>query len=236
MTEYSFEGRLALGSLPGASLLLGYADPTQTAISAFTAVNGHEFCGVCRLCRRCKANSHPELIISNDISMDEARRLVISSTRRTSELDTRVIAITGYRMKAFQNAMLKLLEEPGPNRILWFGDNSTQFLETVLSRCEVFRGPIVLPDWIDPESTARAIEFIDASKARKLLQIATLADVWEDPIEVLREIARLLLEESVHTGNMGPYDAAVDVHSVARRGRPSANAVKSISDAIIKGV
>lgn len=235
MTEYSFDGRLALGSLPGASLLLGYLNPTQTAISAFTSVNGHEFCGECVLCRRCKANSHPELIISTDPLMGEARRLVIASTRRTSEVDIRVMAIIGNRMAAFQNALLKTLEEPGLNRILWFGDTSAQFLETVISRCEVFRGPVALPDYIDPESTARAIEFIAASKARKLLQICTLVDVWENPVEVLQEVARLLLEEAVHSGNLKPYDAAISVYTVARRGRPSANAVKYVSDAIIRG-
>lgn len=229
------EKRLALGTLPGASLLIGFDHPEQIARAAFTQVNGHKFCGECRLCRRVLADAHPEFMSSSDDSIEEARRLVNLANRRTSELDTRVIAIIGPRRQDFQNSLLKLLEEPGPTRILWFAKDTTPFLDTVLSRAELFRGPDTAESRVDPESMARAIEFIDVSRRRNLLLISTLPDIWEDPAAVIQECARLLLEEAVETGNLWPYDAAVAVHRAIRFGRPAGNSVKYLADAIIGG-
>jgi len=229
------EQRLALGTLPGASLLIGYDRPDQVAREAFTQVNGHEFCGQCRLCRRTLADAHPEFILSYDDSIEEARRLVNLANRRTSELDTRIIAIIGPRRQDFQNSLLKLLEEPGSTRILWSAPDSSSFLDTILSRSEIFRGLDARDVIVDPESTARAIEFIDVSRNRNLLLISTLPDIWEDPATVIQECARLLLEESVETGNLEPYDAAVAVHRAIKFGRPAGNSVKYLADAIVGG-
>lgn len=229
-----FDRRLSTGTLPGSSILLGYSNPVDVAVRAFTKLNGHDFCGECRLCRRAALNVHPELFLSDEDSMDEARRLVSATNLHTSEVEVRLLAILGPRSSAFQNTLLKTLEDPGPtNRILMFGSSQTEFIETVRSRAEIFRTAPASEGYIDPDVKARAIEFIELSRKRNVLSVVVIPEVWDRPLEVLAEIARLLLEESMVTGNWRPYDAACRVYSVARRGRPHTNAMFSLTEALV---
>lgn len=226
--------RFEEGDLPGAALLLGFKS-TVIVTHAFTAANGHIFCGECRLCKRARAGVHPEYLTYTEDNIDEARAITSILSRRRAEEKHRVILIIGGRSTQYQNALLKSLEEPGPgNHIVWFGQSIEQFLDTVRSRCEIHRAIRAIEEPFNKEDLASARDFLDLVRQRNILALGDLVSTWERAKPVTAALAHILVEESIQTGNLQPYYAAVAYHQTITRGRPSNNAYKFVVDAILE--
>ncbi len=116
-------------------------------------------CGSCRACRRVESGAHPDLTVimseaeavgrglqqpegkarpSPDIKVDAIRAFAQTLQKRPYEGKNRVaIVVDAHRMNtSAQNALLKGLEEPGPQTILMLlVPNARAVLPTIASRC-----------------------------------------------------------------------------------------------------
>lgn len=103
---------------------------------------------LCQNCRWILCEQHPQawLVLqkaqsskTGKISVEEARKLALELSK-TSDFQ-RTIVIPDANEEAFHrpsaNALLKTIEEPGPNCLfLLFANNSEQVLPTIVSRCQ----------------------------------------------------------------------------------------------------
>lgn len=124
---------------------------------------GNDACDVCSKCLRVQSNNHPDILWIDPLAeglrglnVELARERIIAAFRLTpSESPMRVVIVNDAdRMEpGAQNALLKTLEEP-PKRslLILIAKDTTQILDTVLSRCFLLRFSSVpdheFADWL----------------------------------------------------------------------------------------
>ncbi len=105
-------------------------------------------CGACRACTLTRASTHPDLITltpeeeKKDISVDQVRSLgvALSLTSHAGGWKVAVIVPAETMNKHAANALLKTLEEPGPNTILiLITTTASRLPATLRSRCQRIR-------------------------------------------------------------------------------------------------
>ncbi|MFN0205260.1 MAG: DNA polymerase III subunit delta' [Planctomycetota bacterium] len=110
----------------------------------------NDACGVCGKCIRVESNNHPDILWIDPLAeglrglnVELARERIIAAFRLTpSESPIRVVIVNDAdRMEpGAQNALLKTLEEPPVRSLLiLIAKDTTQILDTVLSRCFLLR-------------------------------------------------------------------------------------------------
>jgi len=182
--------------------------------------NANDACGVCGKCLRVETNNHPDILWIDPLAeglrglnVELARERIIAAFRLTpSESPIRVVIVNDAdRMEpGAQNALLKTLEEP-PHRslLILIAKDTTNILDTVLSRCFLLRFSSVADSefagWLrargDAESQiSRLVSLASGFPGRalalkeesaKLLQLASdcLSSVGS-PFEIARAIAK----------------------------------------------
>ncbi|MGS0695493.1 DNA polymerase III subunit delta' [Shewanella sp. 0m-4] len=100
-------------------------------------------CGSCKPCQLVEANSHPDLYrVEADgaqIKVDQIRELCQKLTTTPQQGGRRIAVILNSERlnQASANALLKTLEEPGKDTILFLQTNSpSRLLATISSRCQ----------------------------------------------------------------------------------------------------
>lgn len=111
--------------------------------SLCTAVGYAGSCGFCKSCQLVEANNHPDLYrVEADgaqIKVDQIRTLCQKLTTTPQQGGRRVAFILNSERlnQASANALLKTLEEPGKDTILFLQANSpSRLLSTISSRCQ----------------------------------------------------------------------------------------------------
>lgn len=114
-------------------------------------------CNACRGCRDARAHSHPDLLIGSpqawrgDRSTGEsivaaARRWLLRSAGAPVVGELRIVVLEGIERagEQIQNALLKVLEEPGARHMfILVADEPSRLLPTIRSRCQALRiGPV----------------------------------------------------------------------------------------------
>ncbi len=103
-------------------------------------------CDVCQVCRKIKADKHPDIIrlkpSGPSIKIDQIRSLRQTLAMRPYEASMRVVIITDAQAMnpAAGNALLKALEEP-PDRTIFLlvASHVSDLLPTIVSRCQHIR-------------------------------------------------------------------------------------------------
>lgn len=129
-------------------------------------------CGLCAGCRKAEAGIHPDIETvrreSAEIKVEQIRALRSSLHIRANEAPRRVAIIeeAGAMNENAQNALLRLIEEP-PSSILviLILENKNGLLQTIRSRCSVFRMNPVPEQAIYEELARRGIPEEKARKA-----------------------------------------------------------------------
>jgi DNA polymerase-3 subunit delta' len=107
-----------------------------------------EPCGACRNCVRIEQMQHPDLAIvqaekeGGVLKVDQVRELQRSLALHPYEARYRVTLLLRFEEAhpSAMNALLKTLEEPGPQVILLLtAESAESLLPTIVSRCEVLR-------------------------------------------------------------------------------------------------
>jgi DNA polymerase-3 subunit delta' len=105
-------------------------------------------CGTCRNCVRIEQMQHPDLAIvqaeqeGGVLKVDQVRELQRSLALHPYEARYRVALLLRFEEAhpSAMNALLKTLEEPGPQVILLLtAESAESLLPTIVSRCEVLR-------------------------------------------------------------------------------------------------
>ncbi|QQX82161.1 DNA polymerase III subunit delta' [Shewanella sp. KX20019] len=114
-------------------------------------------CGFCKACQLIEANSHPDFYkIEADgaqIKVDQIRTLCQKLTTTAQQGGRRVAVILNCERlnQASANALLKTLEEPGKDTILFLQANTpSRLMATISSRCQ--RIQVKLPSRVDVKS------------------------------------------------------------------------------------
>jgi DNA polymerase-3 subunit delta' len=107
-----------------------------------------EFCGICASCKRIAKMQHPDLRIvqaeqtGGTLKVDQIRELQHDLSLSPFEASFRVAILLRFEEAhpSAANALLKTLEEPGPQVLLVLTAESPEaLLPTIVSRCEVLR-------------------------------------------------------------------------------------------------
>ena len=218
--------RLAAGRLPHALLFTGPEGVGKKELAlAFIQAAFCErtdgagiACGQCNPCRQTLAGSHPDLhrvepeedAKTQILKVDQIRALVATLTKTSQFGGHRfaLIAPADHMNENAANALLKTLEEPGPNSILiLLSALPGRLLPTIRSRCQV--QPFPTPDmgaalpWLlettegIPEKEARLLLNLNGGaplRARRMAEQQTLA--------LRRELAGLWLDLARGQGSL----------------------------------
>jgi len=135
--------------LSHAYLLSGIAGTGKTAFakqfSEFLLCDTNNHCGHCRGCKQMQASTHPDFIFiapqekNHSIKIDQIRELgeKISKTAHAGGYQVVVISPADTMPLPAANALLKTLEEPIGNVIIFLVDNQKSLLPaTITSRCQ----------------------------------------------------------------------------------------------------
>lgn len=104
-------------------------------------------CGSCRICRKVSNGNHADVTVvepeeGHKLLDDQVEAMQMSLIRRPLEGERNVAVIrkADTMTERAQNRLLKTLEEPVPGTvIILLADNSETFLQTILSRCALYR-------------------------------------------------------------------------------------------------
>lgn len=216
--------RLAkMGALPPFSIFLTNQPCNWPEV--FTALQGHDFCGQCPLCRKAVAGFHQDFSQSTDPSMEAARQIVRLVRRRVAEVDRRLIVIIGSRSDAFQDSLLKTLEEtPKKTHIIWETSDMSSFLPTVISRARSFRSLVLKEDTVSTGVKLKASELMEAVASRNPIQLANV-EIGDSESEIFSELTKASLRLSALGDTAIPLDLCFDALDLVKRKRPPETAL-----------
>lgn len=174
-----------------------------------------EHCGACANCRRLAKMQHPDLnIIQSEqvggtLKVDQIRALQHDLSLSPYEAHYRVAILLRFEEAhpSASNALLKTLEEPGPQVVLILtADSPELLLPTIVSRCEVLRlAPLPLDTvtqglqarWgLDPER-ARLLAHLSGGRPGAALRLNQQPELMEQRQTWLNDHTRLLAASRV---------------------------------------
>lgn len=208
--QQSLAAAVAAGRLPHAVILEGGTAQQRRALGETLAAAllcetpAQVPCGRCRHCRKCAAQSHPDLLFytAEDrvgaFKVDTVRALRAQAYVLPNEADRKVFLLENAQAMgpSGQNALLKVLEEPPAfvNFIL-LCPSATALLETVRSRAAIYTIGAETPE-TDPALREAALQaalaVASAAAAPAEFEILKAAAVFEKDAKLLRAALPLL--------------------------------------------
>jgi DNA polymerase-3 subunit delta' len=180
------------------------------AVNCSQPLSPAEPCGVCANCRSLAKMQHPDLSVvqseqaGGTLKVDQIRELqhILSLTPYQARFRVALLLRFEEAHPSASNALLKTLEEPGPQVILMLtADSPESLLPTIVSRCEVLRlSPIALEKvsqalqerWgLEPEQ-ARLLAHLSGGRPGEAVRFIQQPELQEQRQTWLNEHARLL--------------------------------------------
>lgn len=200
-------------------------------------------CGECASCRKLKDGNHPDVYTAktegkkNVVKISEIRNICADSVLMPNESDCKVYIIPeADKMEAAaQNAFLKLMEEPPqPMLFILLCENALGLLQTIRSRCSLFR---LNTDGVNNEQAKALAENIAKamcqSKEISLVYACSALDdrqLAADTLNALSEIVRAATACGI-TGTLGGEQSVVKELSMNVKKRGLIGMQQSISTA-----
>lgn len=208
--QQSLAAAVAAGRLPHAVILEGGTAQQRRALGETLAAAllcetpAQAPCGRCRHCRKCAAQSHPDLLFytAEDrvgaFKVDTVRALRAQAYVLPNEADRKVFLLENAQAMgpSGQNALLKVLEEPPAFvSFILLCPSATALLETVRSRAAIYTIGAETPE-TDPALREAALQaalaVASAAAAPAEFEILKAAAVFEKDAKLLRAALPLL--------------------------------------------
>jgi DNA polymerase-3 subunit delta' len=185
------------------------------AVNCTNPLSPAEPCGVCADCRSLAKMQHPDLSVvqseevGGTLKVDQIRELqhMLSLTPYRARFRVALLLHFEQAHPSASNALLKTLEEPGPQVILMLtADSPESLLPTIVSRCEVLRlSPLPLEKvsqalkerWgLEPEK-ARLLAHLSGGRPGEAVRLIQQPELQEQRQTWLNDHARLLSSKRV---------------------------------------
>lgn len=165
-------------------------------------------CLQCKACQKMKSGNHPDVYTArtegkkNAVKISEIRAICADSVYKPNESDCKVYIIpSADKMEAApQNAFLKLMEEPPqPMLFILLCENSAGLLQTIRSRCSVFK---IDGSGSDSETQALACEIAQAlckSKEIQLVYACAALDERQKALKALDALSEIVRAATVYS-------------------------------------
>ncbi|MCA1842769.1 MAG: hypothetical protein LC792_06170, partial [Actinobacteria bacterium] len=124
-------------------------------------------CGNCAVCRRVRAEAHPDLVVVERagpfISVGQAREIQRLAMRTPNEADRKVLVLTDFHLvREAAGTLLKVVEEPPPSTVfVILSEHVPRELLTIASRClRIDFSPVPaadVADWLVATGVARPL-------------------------------------------------------------------------------
>lgn len=173
--------------LPHALLFIGPKGIGKLALARHFAADllcttqGAHACGLCHRCHLFNAGNHPDLMLIEPekdlIKIDLIRNLTESLTQTAQQGGMRVVILSkAHQMnKPAANALLKTLEEPGPNILfLLLTDEPSLLFPTIRSRCQALQIRVdraAAKQWLNEEGSDAAIPLLPFTQYAPLMAL-----------------------------------------------------------------
>ncbi|MEN8135652.1 MAG: DNA polymerase III subunit delta' [Thermodesulfobacteriota bacterium] len=160
---YLFRGPVGVGKKTLARAFGNY-------LNCQTPTNSQDGCTTCQSCRKLKSGNHPDLLLVEpegvSIKIKQIRELKHALTFPPFEAKYRIVLIADIHTmrREAANSLLKLLEEPPPgNQLILTGDEASEILPTITSRCQIIPFTGLPHELIEEKLIAGGIEPDDAA-------------------------------------------------------------------------
>ncbi len=134
---YLFRGPVGVGKKTLARAFGNY-------LNCQNPTDSQDACTICQSCRKLKSGNQPDLLVIEpegvSIKIKQIRELKHALTFPPYEAKYRIVLIADIHTmrREAANSLLKILEEPPPgNQLVLTGDEASEILPTITSRCQI---------------------------------------------------------------------------------------------------
>ncbi len=217
-----FESSIKSKKLSHAYLLLGpeHIGKTTFAIDIAMAVNCEAKdspCGDCTSCRKILKSVHPDIFVigldlintpesktKKEIGIDEIRKIQQYASLPPYEGKYKIFIINGAELMSHEaaNCLLKTLEEPSPNVLIFLlAADETNLLPTIVSRCQKIQlqplsvketQSILISQFGVPEEKAREAAYLSEGRLGEALNVTNDEQLVEKRNRIVSEFLPLL--------------------------------------------